>query len=131
MSYTVIWPFLDAHDGNHLYEVGDSFPRRSMEGEISAARIAELMGNKNPLGKPLIAVEGKVKEAPVAKPVEVEKKVEEEPAAEQTEQTAETSDEVDISKAPYFKLKALATQHGIDPTGKKSAELREELAKVM
>ena len=33
----------------------------------------------------------------------------------------------DIEKLPYFSLKALASQHGIDIKNKKTTQLREEL----
>lgn len=142
MSYKVIYPFLDAKDGNHLYEVGERYPRLAMEGEISAARFAELASDKNLLKRPLIAQEGEVqpkKEMPKKKvstpKVEIPQEKEEDAPVEESpvEETPkdEKPEETDISKMPYFKLKSLAKQHGIDIAGKGTAELREELSKVM
>lgn len=52
MAYTVIKRFSDLQDGNHVYEVGDVFPR---EGVTAAPdRIAELAGNANRQKTPLI-----------------------------------------------------------------------------
>lgn len=144
MEYKVIYPFLDAKDGNHLYEVGDKYPRPAMNGEISAARFAELAGDKNLLKRPLIAEVGKVE---VEKPVEKkkakakdEKPVEETPAKEEAPKVDEEKvkdvpevqeESVDVAKLPFFKLKSLAKSKGIDVEGKSAAELREEVAKVM
>lgn len=50
--YKVISPFLDLKNGKHLYQVGDTYP---MEGcRPSKARITELSGSSNKIGKPLI-----------------------------------------------------------------------------
>lgn len=51
--YKVIVRFKDLQDSEgHIYEVGDTFPRSDME--VDDKRIAELIGNKNKLGKPII-----------------------------------------------------------------------------
>lgn len=52
MDYTVIKRFSDLQDGNHVYEVGDTYPRAGVS--PSPARIAELAGNKNRQKTPLI-----------------------------------------------------------------------------
>lgn len=52
MDYTVIKRFSDLQDGNHVYEVGDDYPRAGVS--PSPARIAELAGNKNRQKTPLI-----------------------------------------------------------------------------
>lgn len=39
--------------------------------------------------------------------------------------------EEDINKLPYFSLKSLALQHGIDVTDKKTKQLRKELLNVI
>ena len=57
--YKVIHWFRDMQDENHLYSVGDSFPRSGVS--ASDERIEELASNKNKLRIPLIAemAEGK------------------------------------------------------------------------
>lgn len=62
--YKVIKYFMDLQDNNHPYYVGDIFPRNGLE--VKADRIAELAGNENKQGTPLIQL---VKEEPVAKKV--------------------------------------------------------------
>jgi hypothetical protein len=59
--YKVIKLFADLQDNNHIYNVGDIFPREGLE--VSAARLAELSSSKNKQWEPLIAL---VKEAPKA-----------------------------------------------------------------
>lgn len=50
--YKVIEKFADLQDYNHIYEVGDVYPR---EGKlVSSKRLAELASNKNRLRTPLI-----------------------------------------------------------------------------
>lgn len=39
-------------DKNHIYEVGDAFPREGME--VSEERIKILVSKKNKIGEPLI-----------------------------------------------------------------------------
>ena len=57
----------------------------------------------------------------------VENKVEthNEPVVEKKKEVLHTLDE--INKLPFFSLKSLATQQGIDVKGKKAADLRAEL----
>ena len=55
MSYKVIHRFTDLQDFNHLYNVGDSFPRIGMK--VSQSRIDELASSKNKLKTPLIELE--------------------------------------------------------------------------
>ena len=50
--YKVIKPFYDLQDREHLYKVGDAFPREGIS--ISETRLAELAGDKNRQGTPLI-----------------------------------------------------------------------------
>lgn len=50
-KYTVIRKFKDLQDGNHIYEVGDKFPRK---GRASKARIDELASDANKIGEPII-----------------------------------------------------------------------------
>ena len=55
MSYKVIHRFADLQDFNHLYNVGDTFPRIGMK--VSQSRIDELASGKNKLKTPLIELE--------------------------------------------------------------------------
>lgn len=50
--YRVIERFKDLKDGEHLYEVGDSYPRRGKK--PSKARTAELLSSDNRRGRPVI-----------------------------------------------------------------------------
>ena len=50
--YRVINRFFDLQDNNHAYSVGDTFPHNGVE--VDAERIAELSGDKNLQGIPLI-----------------------------------------------------------------------------
>ena len=53
--YKVIKLFADLHDNNHVYNVGDTFPREGIT--VTEGRIAELAGSNNKQGVPLIAKE--------------------------------------------------------------------------
>lgn len=62
MAYKVIHPFFDLQDKErHTYKVGDPFPHK---GEVSEERVAELTGNKNKLGKPVIELVEEVETKP-------------------------------------------------------------------
>jgi hypothetical protein len=50
--YKVIKHFVDLHDKNHPYNVGDEFPRAGVI--VNDVRIAELAGSNNKQGVPLI-----------------------------------------------------------------------------
>lgn len=50
--YKVIIRFADLTDKNHIYEVGDAYPRDGFE--VSDERISELLGSGNKVGKPVI-----------------------------------------------------------------------------
>ena len=50
--YKVIKSFVDLRDKNHLYKVGDTFPK--VGSVASENRIAELSSDKNKIGVPLI-----------------------------------------------------------------------------
>lgn len=52
MAYRVIRFFYDLTDSEHLYNVGDSFPRKGLA--VSDARIKELLSGKNRLKAPVI-----------------------------------------------------------------------------
>lgn len=53
MAYKVIRFFYDMQDAEHLYKVGDSYPREGVA--VSDKRVAELLSNKNRLRQPVIA----------------------------------------------------------------------------
>lgn len=50
--YRVIKAFTDLHDGDHPYNVGDSFPRAGIK--VTEKRLEELSGASNKQGMPLI-----------------------------------------------------------------------------
>ena len=50
--YKVVERFADLQDNNHVYEVGDAFPRQGLD--ASEERLAELAGSHNKQHKPLI-----------------------------------------------------------------------------
>lgn len=50
--YEVIKGFIDLQDDNHLYEVGQTYPRSGYK--PTDERIVELSGSNNKRGKPLI-----------------------------------------------------------------------------
>jgi hypothetical protein len=56
--YKVIKFFTDLHDKDYPYNIGDTFPREGVT--VTEGRLAELAGNDNKQGQPLIE---EVKEA--------------------------------------------------------------------
>lgn len=97
--YKAIVEFYDLTDGGRKYSVGDVFPRAGFE--VSEERIAFLLGNGNKLGKPVIEKEsGRTESVPT---------------------------KAEVEKMQFFSLKSLATKNGIDPTGKKTADLKAEI----
>lgn len=50
--YKVIRLFADLQDSNHVYNVGDEYPRKGLT--VTAERIAELAGSNNKQKMPLI-----------------------------------------------------------------------------
>jgi len=52
-KYVVIKDFKDLQDRQHIYRVGDTYPREGYK--PSKKRIEELLGNENRIGEPLIA----------------------------------------------------------------------------
>lgn len=50
--YKVIKHFIDLHDNDHSYNVGDIFPREGVK--VEGTRIQELAGSNNKQGTPLI-----------------------------------------------------------------------------
>lgn len=51
MKYQVIHRFRDLQDNEHIYEVGDKYPRK---GRSNKARVEELSSTGNKIGVPLI-----------------------------------------------------------------------------
>ncbi len=51
MFYVVIRDFVDLQDENHVYHIGDKYPRK---GKITKSRVEELSSVKNLIGEPLI-----------------------------------------------------------------------------
>ena len=52
MAYKVIKHFVDLQDGNHKYNVGDTYPRKGVD--VLQSRINELASKNNRQGVPLI-----------------------------------------------------------------------------
>jgi hypothetical protein len=51
MKYKVIKKFRDLQDNNHIYNVGDKYPRKN---KVKKERIEELASSKNKIGVPVI-----------------------------------------------------------------------------
>ncbi|MFL1998356.1 hypothetical protein VYF65_004156 [Lysinibacillus irui] len=51
VKYKVIYMFRDLQDNDHIYKVGDKYPRK---GRVAKARIEELSSTDNKIGVPLI-----------------------------------------------------------------------------
>lgn len=51
MTFKVIKDFKDLEDSNHIYRVGDSYPR---QGKVKKARAEKLATEKNKIGGPVI-----------------------------------------------------------------------------
>ena len=101
MSYKVIHRFTDLQDFNHLYNVGDVFPRIGMK--VSQSRIDELASGKNKLKTPLIELEKDKKTDDFSKYMN-------EP--EETKETEYTKTE--INRMSTADLKELAEKNGLD-----------------
>lgn len=80
MEYRVIKKFTDLQDGNHVYNVGDVYPREGYT--PSEKRIAELASDKNRQGVPLI-------EVPASAVVDVDEAVEETKEPEEFKESKE------------------------------------------
>nr|DAE99052.1 MAG TPA: hypothetical protein [Caudoviricetes sp.] len=78
--FIVVNAFLDLKDNEHLYEVGDAYPRDGIE--PSEERIKELLGSDNLQGQPMIKA---VKTVPVDVKSE-ETAVDGEPSEDATEE---------------------------------------------
>lgn len=76
----VIKKFTDLQDGNHVYNVGDVYPREGYT--PSEKRIAELASDKNRQGVPLI-------EVPASAVVDVDEAVEESEESKESKEAEE------------------------------------------
>lgn len=72
MEYKAIVKFKDLKDNGHIYEPGDSFPRAGKK--ASPSRLAELSGEKNAAGRPLIEAIPEEETPEEAKPKKASKK---------------------------------------------------------
>jgi hypothetical protein len=121
--YKVIRYFRDAQDDRHAYNVGDTFPREGMI--VTQERINDLMNGNNFQQVPLIAY------VPDKEAVKAEKpKKDEKPKKESKKEPVKESEDIskdEISKMPFFKLKSVAKEYGIDVKDKKAEEIRAEL----
>ena len=104
MSYKVIHRFADLQDFNHLYNVGDVFPRIGMK--VSQSRIDELASSKNKLKTPLIELEK-------------DKKIDDfsqymNPPEESMETKEAEHTKTEINRMPTADLKKLAEMNGLD-----------------
>ena len=116
MSYKVIHRFTDLQDFNHLYNVGDLFPRIGMK--VSQSRIDELASSKNKLNKPLIELEK-------------DKKIDDfsqymNPPEESTEAMETEYTKTEINRMPTADLRELAKKNGLD-SSLSGAELKKLL----
>ena len=101
MGYKVIHRFTDLQDFNHLYNVGDVFPRVGMK--VPQSRIDELASGKNKLKTPLIELEKDKKIDDFSQYMN---------KPEETKETEYTKTE--INRMPTADLKELAEKNGLD-----------------
>lgn len=101
MSYKVIHRFTDLQDFNHLYNVGDVFPRIGIK--VSQSRIDELASSKNKLKTPLIEIEKDKKIDDFSQYMNEQ---------EETKETEYTKTE--INRMSTADLKELAEKNGLD-----------------
>lgn len=58
MKYKVVHRFRDLQDNDHIYKVGDTYPRKEIKIEdVAPERIEELSGTQNKIGEILIKAE--------------------------------------------------------------------------
>ena len=100
MGHKVIHQFTDLQDFNHLYNVGDVFPRSGKS--VSQTRLNELACGANKLKKPLI----KDMSSDFSKYMNPPKKVEGE--------RKQTYTKTEINRMPIIDLRLLAEGSGID-----------------
>ena len=103
MEYRVIEAFVDLLDDNHLYQVGDTFPRPGKD--VTLSRINELASADNKLGTPLIKL--------VDKATKVEKKVEKKEVSLEEKVKSSGLTKSDINRMSTAELQELAKDFGV------------------
>ena len=98
MEYRVIEAFVDLLDDNHLYQVGDTFPRPGKD--VTLSRINELASADNKLGTPLIKL--------VDKAAKVEKKVEKKEVSLEEKVKSSGLTKTDINRMSTAELQEVA-----------------------
>ena len=89
--YTVVEKFRDLKDNEHIYNVGDTYPREGINIEdVDSKRIKELSSKKNKIGKVLIQ---EVKEEKTDENVENNKKTDEQAETMETDEKTEDVNE--------------------------------------
>lgn len=101
--YEVIKGFVDLKDADHLYKVGDVFPRKGVEAD--SARIAELCSFSNRVGEPLI----REKIETIPKTLSEASEMNNKPLTE----TVQTFTRTDIARMNKENLISLAKEKGI------------------
>ena len=105
MKYTVIEAFVDLQDGNHVYRVGDEFPR--LGHDVTLSRINELASADNRIGSPLITL-GEVKKVDE----KTEEKADELSFNEKVKALGLSKTE--INRKPVAELQEIAKSLGVD-----------------
>ena len=103
MEYRVIEAFVDLLDDNHLYQVGDTFPRPG--NDVTLSRINELASADNKLGTPLIKL--------VDKATKVEKKDEKKEVSLEEKVKSSGLTKSDINRMSTAELQDLAKDFGV------------------
>lgn len=103
MEYRVIEAFVDLLDDNHLYQVGDTFPRPGKD--VTLSRINELASADNKLGTPLIKLADKA--------AKNEKKVEKEEVSLEEKVKSSGLTKSDINRMSTAELQDLAKDFGV------------------
>jgi len=86
--FKVVHRFKDLKDNDHIYKIGDIYPREEIKLEdVPKKRIKELSGTNNKIGKVLIE---EIKEEVVEEEIKNEEKVKEDIEEEEKEATTET-----------------------------------------
>ena len=98
MEYRVIEAFVDLLDDNHLYQVGDIFPRPGKD--VTLSRINELASADNKLGTPLIKLADKA--------TKVEKKVEKKEVSLEEKVKSSGLTKTDINRMSTAELQEVA-----------------------
>lgn len=118
MSYKVIHAFTDTQDFNHIYRVGDVYPRSGMR--VSEQRLNELATTKNKQKRALIAPDKNVFSSYMNPPEETELPFVTIPNKQHTK--------TEINRMPTADLKKLALDTGIENAESMTgAELKKHL----